>query len=127
MHGLHQLIRIGSDDRVRLKDATGCAIIPAIPEAREREDLTVPKLNGPWLLGSVPGFLPFVKACRRHQTTPAVHRLSERWTAGDGFRARINSGVADFRVLREKWNQAPSQQSKLSLGAVPVQTHHELI
>jgi hypothetical protein len=56
VHGLDQLIGIGGDDRVRLKDAASRAILPTVPQACEREEFTVRKLNGPGLLALFPIF-----------------------------------------------------------------------
>lgn len=90
---------IGSrgQNRARFKPVPGC-VLPAVPQSREREQLSIIDLEAEWLLGC-PRLLPFVETVCRNQTSAELERIAERGLRGSclGFRvyrARSDGGVS---------------------------------
>src|SRR3989344_5887786 len=64
-------------------------------------------------LAPVRSFAPFIEAVRRDYAALRPQGFTEGRLLGNRLRPRVDERVADARVLRPKWNQAPAHEYSL--------------
>ena len=87
--------------------------LPALPQPRHGEGLSLPHLNEIRLLFSLP-LRPFVKSVRRNQATPLPEGGAEGGLLGQGLGPGVDRARADGGLFRPMRNQAPPEESQFA-------------
>src|SRR6516164_7356026 len=118
VHFRHELVRLADDHRTRLQALTRFAVLPFVPQTRDREHwrpVTCCEIPGLLALRRV---LPLVIARYRHEATLALERLAEERLGRHGLDAGIEGRGTQLleRLAPPERHQTPSHFNELALA-----------